>query len=79
MTRINQLKTVLLLALLSGLIVLTGYLLVGDEIGLYYGLAFAGFSSFGSWYFLTAPRWPHSMPNRHLKKKNPSCTRELKS
>ena len=51
MARMNQLKTFLLLALLSGLIVLTGYLLVGDETGLYYGLAFAGFSSFGSWYY----------------------------
>lgn len=51
MVRINQLKTFALLALLSGLIVLTGYLLVGDETGLYYGLAFAGFSSLGSWYY----------------------------
>lgn len=51
MARMNQLKTFLLLALLSGLIVLVGYLLVGDESGLYYGLAFAGFSSFGSWYY----------------------------
>ena len=51
MARMNQLKTFLLLALLSGLIVLTGYLLVGDESGLYYGLAFAGFSSLGSWYY----------------------------
>ena len=49
--RINQLKTFALLALLSGLIVLTGYLLVGDETGLYYGLAFAGISSLGSWYY----------------------------
>ena len=51
MARINQFKTVLLLALLSGLIVLTGYLLVGNETGLYYGLAFAAVSSFGSWYY----------------------------
>ncbi|GAB4132446.1 MAG: zinc metalloprotease HtpX [Cyanobacteria bacterium J069] len=40
-----------LLALLSGLIVLAGYLLVGNETGLYYGLAFAALSSFGSWYY----------------------------
>jgi heat shock protein HtpX len=51
MVRINQLKTLLLLILLSGLIVLAGYLLVGNETGLYYGLAFAAFSSFGSWYY----------------------------
>ena len=51
MARLNQIKTLLLLALLSGLIVLAGYLLVGDETGLYYGLAFAAFSSFGSWYY----------------------------
>ncbi|EDX85597.1 peptidase, M48 family [Synechococcus sp. PCC 7335] len=51
MVRINQLKTLLLLMLLSGLIVLAGYLLVGNETGLYYGLAFAAFSSFGSWYY----------------------------
>ncbi|MEM8502150.1 MAG: M48 family metalloprotease, partial [Cyanobacteria bacterium P01_D01_bin.1] len=51
MVRINQIKTLLLLVLLSGLIVLAGYLLVGNETGLYYGLAFAAFSSFGSWYY----------------------------
>ncbi|MEO1395406.1 MAG: M48 family metalloprotease [Cyanobacteria bacterium J06634_5] len=51
MFRINQLKTLLLLGVLSGLIVVAGYLLVGNEQGLYYGLAFAAFSSFGSWYY----------------------------
>jgi heat shock protein HtpX len=51
MAGINQLKTLLLLALLSGLIILAGYLLVGNEMGLYYGIGFAAFSSFGSWYY----------------------------
>ena len=51
MPRINQLKTLLLLALMAGLIVLAGYLLVGDETGLVYGLGFAALSSFGSWYY----------------------------
>lgn len=51
MVRINQIKTLLLLILLSGLIVIAGYLLVGNETGLYYGLAFAAFGSFGSWYY----------------------------
>lgn len=51
MAGMNQLKTLLLLALLSGLIVLAGYLLVGNEQGLYYGLGFAALSSFGSWYY----------------------------
>ncbi|MEL6938863.1 MAG: M48 family metalloprotease [Cyanobacteria bacterium J06598_1] len=51
MARINQIKTLVLLALMAGLIVLAGYLLVGNEQGLYYGLAFAAFSSFGSWYY----------------------------
>lgn len=51
MAAINQLKTLALLALLSGLIVLAGYLLVGDETGLIYGLGFAAVSSFGSWYY----------------------------
>ncbi|MCM1983626.1 M48 family metalloprotease [Lyngbya confervoides BDU141951] len=51
MVSINQLKTLALLALLSGLIVLAGYLLVGNEQGLYYGLAFAALGSFGSWYY----------------------------
>ena len=51
MAGMNQLKTLLLLVLLSGLIVLTGYLLVGDEQGLYYGIGFAAVSSFGSWYY----------------------------
>ncbi|MGB7084789.1 MAG: M48 family metalloprotease [Phormidesmis sp.] len=47
----NQFKTLVLLALMSGLIVLAGYLLVGNEQGLYYGLGFAAVSSFGSWYY----------------------------
>jgi heat shock protein HtpX len=51
MAGVNQFKTLALLALLSGLIVLAGYLLVGDEQGLYYGLGFAALSSFGSWYY----------------------------
>lgn len=51
MARINQFRTLALLALLSGLVVLAGYLLVGDETGLYYGLGFAALTSFGSWYY----------------------------
>lgn len=48
---INQFKTFALLALMGGLIVLAGYLLVGDESGLIYGLLFAAVSGFGSWYY----------------------------
>ncbi len=51
MAGMNQLKTLALLALLGGLIILAGYLLVGDEQGLYYGLGFAAVGSFGSWYY----------------------------
>lgn len=51
MAAMNQFKTLLLLALLGGLIALAGYLLVGNEQGLYYGLGFAALSSFGSWYY----------------------------
>jgi heat shock protein HtpX len=51
MAGMNQFRTLALLALLSGLIVLAGYLLVGNEQGLYYGLGFAALSSFGSWYY----------------------------
>lgn len=51
MAGMNQFKTLVLLALLSGLIVFVGYLLVGNEQGLYYGLGFAALSSFGSWYY----------------------------
>ncbi|NJO42541.1 MAG: M48 family metalloprotease [Cyanobacteria bacterium RU_5_0] len=51
MLGINQLKTVALLGLLSGLIVLAGYYLIGDEQGLVIGLVFAAFTSIGSWYF----------------------------
>lgn len=47
----NQLKTVALLGLLSGLIVLAGYYLIGDEQGLVLGLIFAAFTSIGSWYY----------------------------
>lgn len=51
MAGLNQLKTLMLLGVLGGLIVLAGYLLVGNETGLYYGLGFAALSSFGSWYY----------------------------
>mgnify|MGYP002777187435 CR=1 FL=1 len=48
---INEIKTAGLLGLLSGLIVLAGYYLTGDEQGLYIGLALAAFTSFGSWFY----------------------------
>ncbi|MBF2074417.1 MAG: zinc metalloprotease HtpX [Synechococcales cyanobacterium C42_A2020_086] len=48
---VNQLKTTALLGLLSGLIVLAGYYLIGNEQGLILGLVFAAFTSIGSWYF----------------------------
>lgn len=51
MAGMNQFRTLVLLALMAGLIVLAGYLLVGNEEGLYYGLAFATVSSFASWYY----------------------------
>lgn len=51
MVGINQIKTAALLGLLSGLIVLAGYYLVGNEQGLYMGLAFAAITSIGSWYY----------------------------
>jgi len=50
MRGINQIKTAALLGLLSGLLVLGAYYLVGDESGLYIGLALAAFTSLGSWY-----------------------------
>ncbi|WOD37438.1 M48 family metalloprotease [Nodosilinea sp. E11] len=51
MAGMNLFRTFALLALLSGLIVLAGYLLVGNETGLIYGLGFAALGSFGSWYY----------------------------
>jgi heat shock protein HtpX len=51
MRGINQIKTAALLGLLSGLLVLAGYYLIGNEQGLYLGLAFAAFTSFSSWYY----------------------------
>lgn len=47
----NQFRTVALLGLLSGLLVLAGYYLVGNESGLVVGLVAAAFTSIGSWYF----------------------------
>lgn len=47
----NQLKTAALLGLLSGLIVLASYYLVGNEQGLVLGLILAALTSVGSWYF----------------------------
>lgn len=51
MLGINEIKTAALLGLLSGLLVLGGYFLVGNEQGLYIGLALAALTSFSSWYF----------------------------
>ncbi|BAU62724.1 peptidase M48 Ste24p [Stanieria sp. NIES-3757] len=51
MLGINQLKTAALLGLLSGILVLGGYYLIGNEQGLYLGLILAAISSFSSWYF----------------------------
>lgn len=47
----NQLRTVALLGLLSGILVLGGYYLVGNEQGLYLGLGFAALTSFSSWFY----------------------------
>jgi heat shock protein HtpX len=51
MIGINQIKTAALLGLLSGILVLAGYYLVGNEQGLYLGLAGAAVTSFGSWFY----------------------------
>jgi len=51
MRGINQIKTAALLGLLSSLLVLGGYYLVGNEQGLYMGLVFAAITSFSSWYY----------------------------
>ncbi|NJO78702.1 MAG: M48 family metalloprotease [Cyanobacteria bacterium RM1_2_2] len=48
---VNQLKTTALLGLLSGLIVLAGYYLMGNEQGLVLGFIVAAFTSIGSWYY----------------------------
>ncbi|HEY9625519.1 MAG TPA: M48 family metalloprotease [Crinalium sp.] len=47
----NQIRTAALLGLLSGIIVLASYYLIGNEQGLYMGLIFAALSTFGSWYY----------------------------
>ena len=47
----NQLKTAALLGLMSGLIVLTSYILVGNEQGLYLGLALSAMTTLGSWFY----------------------------
>ena len=46
----NEIRTAALLGLLSGVFVLAGYYLIGDEQGLILGLIFAAFSSIGAWY-----------------------------
>lgn len=50
MRGMNQIRTAALLGLLSSLLVLGGYYLVGNEQGLYIGLGLAALTSFGSWY-----------------------------
>jgi heat shock protein HtpX len=47
----NQLKTTALLGLLSGILVLAGYYLMGNEQGLLMGLGLAAITSFGSWFY----------------------------
>lgn len=51
MIGINQIKTAALLGLLSGLLILAGYYLIGNELGLYLGLGMAALTSFGSWFY----------------------------
>lgn len=51
MRGINQIKTAALLGLLSGLLVLAGYYLIGNELGLYLGMGMAALTSFGSWFY----------------------------
>lgn len=51
MFRGNQIKTAALLGLLSGILVLGGYWATGNEQGALIGLALAGVSSFGSWFY----------------------------
>ncbi|MFM7220312.1 MAG: M48 family metalloprotease [Nodosilinea sp.] len=47
----NQIKTLALLALLSGLLVVLGYLVIGGPTGIIIGLAMAALGNFSSWYF----------------------------
>lgn len=47
----NQLKTAALLGLMSGLIVLVSYNLVGNEQGLYIGLGLSTLTTLGSWFY----------------------------
>jgi heat shock protein HtpX len=47
----NQFKTLALLALLSGLLVTLGYVVIGGTTGILIGLAMAAVSNLGSWYF----------------------------
>jgi heat shock protein HtpX len=47
----NQIRTASLLGLLSGILVLAGYYIVGNEQGLILGLIFAAITSFGSWFY----------------------------
>jgi heat shock protein HtpX len=47
----NQFKTLALLALLSGLLVTLGYLIIGGTTGILIGLSLAALSNISSWYF----------------------------
>jgi len=47
----NQFKTLALLALLSGLLVTLGYLIIGGTPGILIGLSLAALSNISSWYF----------------------------
>ena len=47
----NQLKTVALLGLLTGLLTLIGYWIVGSPTGAFIGLGIAAVMNLGSWFF----------------------------
>ena len=47
----NQFKTLALLALLSGVLVALGYLIIGGSTGIILGLTMAALGTFSSWYF----------------------------
>ena len=50
-TQMNQLKTVTLLGLLSGLLILISYGLIGGTTGAVFGMGLALIMNLGSWYF----------------------------
>jgi heat shock protein HtpX len=71
----NQVKTVALLGLLSGLLIAISYSVLGGATGAIAGMALAAITNLGAWYFRTALPWRPIVPSPSPVTKPPNFTK----